>query len=441
MRDAVFLVFISGLVVLGLRHAFAAYLMWGWAGLIALNTFMYGFLQAVPFVQIFALITLVLLLVGKDTEMLRFTVQPLQVLMVLFGAHALAAAIFAFPGLPRNWELCTNLLKTLLYCLLMPMFVTTRLRAHVMLIVVILGLGFHGTLEGLRFIATAGTHISQGNVKMGDNNHFANLLAMLVPLIFYLAVWSRNRQVRAAFLVMMLLNVLALISTHSRAGLVALAMTAIWLVIRSRQKLLMLTLTVVGVMALITFAPESWFNRMDTIQDAGQDSSFLGRVIAWKRASAIALDYPIFGGGFHSVQSTPVMERYLFNDGLLGFFPTPTPTYAAAAHSIYFEVLGDMGFVGLALFVPIMLSVFFDAAKLKWYARKFGPQVHWASDMTAMISVAMVAYLVGGASISAAYTELPYVIVTLSFVVRQIIVRDLSKALPGASNTANSEAH
>lgn len=440
MRDAVFVLFIGGLVLLGLRQAFAAYLMWGWSGLIAFNTFMYGFMGSLPYAQIFALMTLALLVVKKDPENTTFAIRPLQTLMLLFAMHAVMVALAAFPGLPRNWELCTNLLKTLLFCLLMPMFVTTRLRAHVMLLMIVLGLGFHGTLEGLRFVATGGSHISQGNVKLGDNNHFANMLAMLVPLIFYLAKWTRNRQIRAIFVAVLVLNVLALIATFSRAGLVALAMTVAWLVIRSRQKLIGLTLAVVGGAILLSYAPDRWFERMNTIQDAGQDSSFVGRVIAWKRASAIALDHPIFGGGFHSVQYGPVMEKYLTNDGLLGFFPTPVPTYAAAAHSIYFEVMGDMGFVGLVLFVLIMLSVFVDNFKLKRLARQIGPEVKWASDMVGMLSVSMVAFLVGGASISAAYTELPYLIVTLSFVVRRIVETQHPKALRGLPGKPSSEA-
>ena len=140
------------------------------------------------------------------------------------------------------------------------------------------------------------------------------------------------------------------------------------------------------------------------------------------------------------MQYAPVMEKYLLNDGFLGFFPTPIPTYAAAAHSIYFEVLGDMGFVGLGLFMMIMLSVFFDAAKMKRVAREIGPRANWAADMSAMLSVSMVAFLVGGASISAAYTELPYLIVTLSFVVRMIAQGELYNSPPKEPGASISEA-
>ncbi len=417
MRDLAMLGLFVVLVGLAFRNVFGAYLLWGWAGLIAVQTFMYGFMRDVQYVQWFALITLLTLLLRKDTDPL-ITFPPLdtsQKLMLVLGFHALLAATFAYSGLARNWELCTNLLKNLLYCLLIPCLVVNRLRLHAMVIMLALSAGFHGILEGLKFVASGGGHLSQGNEKLGDRNHFAVLVAMALPLLVYLHAWSKHRIARWVVLGALVINLLAVIATQSRAGLLTLGALAIWYALMSRRKVLSLLAIVVAAGGLLAVAPDQWTDRMSTIKTADQDSSFMGRVIAWKRASAIAMNNPVFGGGFHSVQAPAIFEEYRDQQGFLGFVDTPPATYPAAAHSIYFEILGDMGFPGLFLLIALIALPFFVARKLARITRK-APELLWLRDLTFAFAAATLAYAVGGASISAAYFELLYLIVGLSAV-------------------------
>ena len=58
MRDIALLIFFIGLLALSVRSAFNATVLWAWAGLIALDSYMYGFMVGFPWGTIFALITL-----------------------------------------------------------------------------------------------------------------------------------------------------------------------------------------------------------------------------------------------------------------------------------------------------------------------------------------------------------------------------------------------
>lgn len=432
MRDYMMLGAMLILVPLAFRSVYGAYLLWGWAGLIAVNTFMYGMMKTVPYVQIFAIITLVLVFTDKDKARIKFKPDGTNILYILFGIHAVLTATFAYEGVPRNWELCTNLLKTLLFCMLMPMLVTSRFRIHAMVVIIALATAFHGLIEGLKFISSGGAHLSQGNMKLGDRNHFAVMISMNLPILLYLYQYANNRLAKLGYISVLIVNILSIISTQSRAGLVTVMGLALWVVLHSKRKVLGSFYIFVVVAGVIAVAPESWTSRMDTIKTADEDSSFMGRVVAWKRASAIAVESPVFGGGFHSVQSASIFEHFKTKQGLLGFIDTPIPIYAAAAHSIYFEVLGDMGFMGLFLFLAIMASAFVNRSAIKKLAKSAPEEARWASDLATLLTGCMLAYLIGGASISAAYFELPYILAMLMAVLKNVLINQLqaAKAIP-----------
>lgn len=430
MRDWMLLIALFPLAYYAFRNTFSAYLLWGWGGLIAVQTYMYGFMRDFGFVQIFALITLFLFLAGKDKEKVPFRMNPLILLMLLYALHATLAALFAYPGLARNWELCTNLLKTLLFCILMPLAVTRRYRFHAMLVMIAIGISFHGLIEGLKFVSSGGAHHSQGNIKLGDNNHFAMILVMVLPVLVYLFQYAKLVIARTGYAIVFFVTCLAIVSTSSRGALISLAAVGLWLILISRQKVK--GLLIAGIVAAVVFnvAPETWFSRMNTMESVESiqaDGSFMGRVIAWKRASAIALDSPIFGGGFHAGQDPRLFERFYYDQGLLGFISTPEATYPAATHSIYFEVMGDLGFIGLFLFMAVMFYAFLVRSQIRKSARMIGQEGLWASDCADMLAAAMVAYLVGGAALSAAYFELPYIVVMLLQVLKLLVDDQLTK--------------
>ena len=414
------------LLGLSLRNVFGAYLLWGWFGLIAVQGYLYGFMREAPYVQVFALIALLLLLLGKDKEKLPYKADGTSLLMVMFGVHCVLSATFAYPGLARNWELCTNVLKTLLFCLVMPLVVTKRYRLHAVIVMVTIGVSFHGLIDGLKFLASGGAHRAIGNFKYGDNNHFAMVLIMGMPLLLYLYQYSKNKLARSGFLGVFFLSCLGVVATGSRGALITLFAVGGWLALISRKKLRYLFTALLAAVLIVSLAPEHWTTRMSTIETAEQDSSFMGRVIAWKRASAIALDYPVLGGGFHAGQAPQLFQQYNYKQGLLGFVSTPPGSYPAASHSIYFEVLGDLGFIGLFWFLLLVFYPILLRRRIRLLAYSRGKEYDWARDCSDMLAASMVAFLVGGAALSAAYFELPYIIVMIMQMLLFILERDSS---------------
>ncbi len=432
MRDLAMLLVMGGLLFYASRTAYSAWLLWAWASLVGVQTFMYGFMRGVSYVQWFALLTLVLIVMRKDPVLApantsgnqRYRLDGVSILMLMLAVHGVLSATFSFPDLPRMWEICTNLLKIVLLCLLMPLLVTDRLRIQALAIAIVMALSVHGLLDGLKFLASGGAHQAGTFSRLGDRNDFALHMVMVLPLMAFLLSQLKGVWERLLTAGVMGLTVLAVVATQSRGGLVSLVAVGVWMVFRSGRKLLAATLVAGGAVLVLTLAPANWFERMETIGAAKEDGSFMGRVQAWKRASAIALDNPVFGGGFRAVQAPSLFERYRDSQGFLGFIDSPRPEFARAAHSIYFEVMSDVGLVGLGLFLAVMLSSFVVGGRVRRRAKAIGPSARWAADLATYLNVSMVAYLVGGAALSLAWVDLPYVLVMMVATLDRILARE-----------------
>ena len=181
----------------------------------------------------------------------------------------------------------------------------------------------------------------------------------------------------------------------------------LWL--KSRQKII--TGTAIAAVALVaaTFMPEQWFDRMDTIQDYEQDASAMGRINGWQFAINVAKDN-LMGGGFNAF--TP--EMFLIY--------APIPTDYHVAHSIYFQVLGDHGFIGLALFLLLMFLVWRTGTRVKKFCAG-KTDLKWAADLATMCQVSLIGYAVAGAFLSMPYYDFYYYIIAVLVLLEKLLVQ------------------
>lgn len=413
MRDGLIFLLSVPLLYMSLRNGYVAYLLWGWAGLASIGSYAYGFMQPIPFVQIFALIALTKLFTERDLKKNALSFNRTSILFILYAIQVTLSAVFAYEGNPVNWEITSNMLKTILFCLIMPLLLIDRFRIHAFILMLVIGLSYHGLIDGLKFIASAGGHNAIGIAKFGDNNHYAMVLIMAIPLMIYAYQYSSNVIARVGFASLIPLTVFAVMATKSRGGLVTLAAIAFWFILTSKRKFFGLFLVALLALLMVQVAPDEWVARMDTIGNAGDDSSLMGRVGAWRISSAIALANPMLGGGLHSIQIGSVWEMFRNAPSLLDFVSNANlnglPGRGRAAHSIYFEVLGDLGFFGLTLFALMILNALLTAKSIMRNSKQIGASLEWAHSLAKMLTISIIAYAIGGGLLSAAYFELPYI--------------------------------
>jgi probable O-glycosylation ligase (exosortase A-associated) len=161
---------------------------------------------------------------------------------------------------------------------------------------------------------------------------------------------------------------------------------------------------------LLMFMPEHWTARMTTISEYRKDASAMGRINAWWMAWNLAAKN-FFGGGYE-IYNLITFSQY-----------APDPTDVHAAHSIYFQVLGEHGFIGLFLFILLWWLVWLSASGLRKLGKDKNPETKWASDLGAMCQVSMTGYAVGGAFLSLAYFDLPYNILVLVVLTKRWVDR------------------
>lgn len=426
MRDLMFLGGFLVLVPLAFRNTFIAYLIWGWTGLIAIDNYLFGFMAPIKLNLTFALITFLMILLKKDTERGTIPFNATVVLFILFFLQGSLSAIFAYEGNGLNWFLYDRFWKEILFAFIMPLVIVKRYRIHAFVLVMCLGMGFHGLIDGLKFFSSGGSHLVRGFVKFGDNNHFAVMLVMAIPPLLYMSSYAKHPLLRLGALAVAIITIAAVIGTHSRGGFVAMTAVGLWLVLTSRKRLPALTVFIAGVIFVVAIAPSAWTQRMETIQEAEQESSFMTRVEAWQVSSAIALHNPVLGGGFHAVATQPVWDRFKGQQGLLGFVDVGfVSDVFRAAHSIYFEVLGDMGFLGFFIFMALLLNALKNSIQINRMAKQGGLDLEWAVDLSRSLAATIFAFMVGGLTVSIAYTEFIYMAVMLMEVLKQEVERQL----------------
>lgn len=409
MRDLAFALIWMVALPLSFMSAQAGVLLWIWVALLSPSELLYGFMAGVPFNKLVAILSIGLIVVNREKK--DFYVDTT---LVLAGLLAVVSTLSYFMAqLPDSFDLYSKLLKEIVLLVMITGVCNTRNRLQMVVFITVASLAFLGVKEGLISILTAGGHQIVGSGGIGDNNSLALALLMCIPLMFYLAQSFVLKPLRLGLLGAIGLSLITIVMTYSRGGFLGLLVVGGLFVKNSRSKGVAIVLAVIAGLAIWSLAPESWFSRLNTINDAKEDGSFMGRVVAWKVSTLIAFDSPLWGGGPHAVQRPQIWFSQVPRIFTLPWPPTPNlPNYAVAAHSIYFEVLGDLGFTGLGLFVAILLHGIWSCSRI--VRRTVGdPSLLWAHDLARMLQISLVVYAVSGALLSMAYFEMYWVLIAV----------------------------
>jgi probable O-glycosylation ligase (exosortase A-associated) len=187
-------------------------------------------------------------------------------------------------------------------------------------------------------------------------------------------------------------------------ALIALCAMSLLMWFRGRNRFLGgIAMVAIGA-GLVAFMPDMWSARMSSIGDYEEDRSALGRISAWWNA-------------WNSRSTTPSASDSTPRGPELFEIYSPYPTFVHAAHSIYFQVLGNHGFVGLALFLLVWIATWRSAGRLR-VAGAAAPETKWCSDLGAMCQASLLGYATGGAFLSLAYFDLPYDILVMVVLTR-----------------------
>jgi probable O-glycosylation ligase (exosortase A-associated) len=411
MRDAILLSFTALCLAVALRHPFAGLLTWAWFTLMTPHQAAFG-VYGVPLNVIIAGVTIAAYIVSGEISKFRF--DPITCLIISFAGWLTLSQVYSLD--PANSGVYYDrFIKTLLFILLCIQMAGGKLRFNALVWTIVVSVGFFAAKGAAFTMATLGQYRVQGlpNTILEDNNHIGIAIATILPLILYLRGESSNLWVKRGLLVLFILSIIAIIGTHSRGAFIALVMFGGFFWLRAKHKFTILAGLMLLMAPTIAFMPGKWTERMMTIGEATQDDSFMGRVDAWVINWKLANEHPVTGAGLRNSYQKEIAKTV----------DIKRAETAKAAHSIYFEVLGGSGFIGLFIYLTIFATAFVSAWRI--YLSRNDPRLApWKWRFSYYAQISLVVFAIGGASTSMEMWDGYLVVIALIAAMTKMSVRE-----------------
>jgi probable O-glycosylation ligase (exosortase A-associated) len=410
MRDILVTLIVFGTLPLIFKRPYWGAVLWVWISVMNPHAQGWGFARTFPFAAIIAVVTMLSLVMHKGDK--RLPMVPAIIVFIGFMAWMTLTSLFAIHTelVFTQWS---KVMKIFGMSLIVMMLLKERKHIELTIWSIVISIGYYGVKGGIFTIRSGGNDRVWGpaGTFIDGNNEVALAFVMVIPLMFYLMQITRNKWGRYAFMATMFLCALASLGSYSRGALLAIGAMGAFLWIKSKEKVAIGVALVLLVPVLLLAMPAQWHSRMDTIQEYKEDASAMGRVNAWHMAVNLALERPL-GGGFE-IYDAEVFRRY-----------APVPEDIHAAHSIYFQVLGEHGFIGLFIYLALGVLTWRTGG---WVVKKtkLDAELKWAADLATMLQVSLLGFAVGGAFLSLAYFDVPYYLMTAMIATRLVVERQL----------------
>lgn len=414
MRDILITTIVFGSLPFILKLPAIGSLMWVWISVMNPHTQGWGFATQFPFGMVIAITTLASILMTREKKSIPLTSTSVIFIFFILWMNV-TTVMGVFPeSSAQQWE---KVMKIMLMTFVVLVTIRTKKDIQRLVAVITVSIGYYGVKGGIFTIRSGGNEKVWGpeGTFIGDNNSIALALILAIPLMYYLQKNSKNNWLRYALSVMILLSALAALGSYSRGALLAIAAMLILIWLKSSNKIAIGVIIMVASPLFLIFMPQIWSNRMDTIADYQTDGSAQGRINAWRMAYNLAKDR-FFGGGFE-----------IYNPFVFSLY-APNPGDIHAAHSIYFQILGEHGFIGLLLYLMLGVLTWRSGA---WIIRntKNCEQMQWAHSLATMIQASIVSFAVGGTFLSLAYFDVPYYLIVAIIATRIIVEKELQQAV------------
>jgi O-antigen ligase len=184
-------------------------------------------------------------------------------------------------------------------------------------------------------------------------NGLAFIIVSILPFFYYYA--GINKKVRFLSLLLIPLMVWALILTASRSGFIALLAVIGLMVLKTKNKVIMVVVLSLSVFLSYPFLSADQKDRYFSIVSSNSKNAATseGRTEGVKTSFRVALHKPLFGHG-------------------LGTSAEASWNYGGSrhlAHNLYAEVAQELGFIGLFIFMLYVLSIFKELKKavIQWH--------------------------------------------------------------------------
>jgi probable O-glycosylation ligase (exosortase A-associated) len=418
VRDIVVTLIVVGSLPFCLSRPWVGILMWSWIGYMNPHRLTWSFAYTLPFAMMVALATLTGLLFTRERKPLPKTIETylLLALWALFVVSTLSAY-----NPTDAWNQLDKVSKILLVTFITMLLFQDVYKLKLLFYVIALSIGFYGLKGGIWAIVTGGGNSVLGppDSFIAGNTEIGLAINMVIPLLVLLMRFEERRWVKNGLRATLFFSIPAVLFTYSRGAVLGLGVVLTLMFVKSRAKFIILPLAIIVAIFGKSMVPEQWLARMGTIQTYEQDRSANMRLNSWYVAYQLARDNPFVGAGFRP-----------FSPGVyLRYSPDEKLNQSQDAHSIYFQVLAEHGFTGLALYVSLIVAVLISLRRIKRRARS-DPALAFHLNAAEMIQVSLTGFIVCGAFLSMSYFDLFFHLVAITVILKVLVLQAAPVPVP-----------
>jgi probable O-glycosylation ligase (exosortase A-associated) len=412
MRDLVVVLGLAGLLPMALAQPWIGLLGYTLIGFWNPHKFTW-YLKDLRIAFVVGLATLIGLAVTRDRKGVAWSRE--LVLMIMLAVYFVITSFFAWvPEAARAQGSVVYRIYFMTFVMGMLIFGEKKIRG--MLWVIMIGIGLFGVKGGIFSLLTGGQYhvVGPETTFLEANTSLGLAFNMTLPLLVYAAQEQTIKWRKYGLYAAAILTVIATIFTYSRGAWIGLAATGPLVLLRMKRGWLIAVAMAPIALGALALIPSAVKDRAGTIGTYQQDNSAMTRIQAWSVAWNVAVSNPLTGGGF-DYENYPDPSRWLSYADRKYDVHGQTPR---AAHSIYFQVLGQHGFLCFFLFVGLLASTMVSLTSICRNARG-RPGLEWIEGYAKALQTGMVGFLVSGAFLNLAYFDLVYLYIGLVPILRR----------------------
>lgn len=433
MRDLVLICFIVGFVVASFRRPYFMALGYIWVDFLQPQKLTYWFLSGAPVALIMAIGAVAFYVFLDEKQRIRLSlVQVLVILLVLLATVNTFGWAIVTDHAREKWDWVW---KGLLFSVFLPWVLTTRRRVEAAAFIMILSTAAITISGGIKTLLGGGGYgnvsfLVQSNTGLYEGSTLATVALCFIPLTLWLyrrnTIIKRNLLTLLATAGIIFSMTLVTVGAEARTGLIAGAALLLLLWLTSRKKLIFGAAIAAAAAIAIPLLPASFTERMSTIKTYDEDMSASTRIAVWLWTIDFVKEHP-FGGGFGVYRINQFDVDMQRREGVADNMDTRTVTIkkeARAFHNSFFEVLGELGYLGAMIYVAIVVLALHATWKLKNISTGDPERDIWFRDLGSMMAISLIVYTVGSMFVSIAFQPPYYDLLAITIAATHIARRE-----------------
>ncbi len=420
MRDLVFVAFLLAFFGMGFRKPFIFVLVYAYIDIVSPQRLTYLLLNSVP-ISLIAVGLSVLGWVAMDDKR-DVRVAPRQLMIGLLLAYCFYTTLnadFKVEALDK-WDWVW---KALAFAAFLPLTLRTKLRIEALLLFMVLSASSIIIVGGIKTLGSGGGYgelnlMVANNSGLYEGSTISTVAIAIVPLIVWFmrfgTIFPPDWKVKGFCLALIFACLLIPVGTSTRTGLLCIGLVALLMIRDTKRKMVYLAALGCLGLAAIPFLPSSFTERMGTIKTYKADASASTRLAVWQWTMDYAKTHPM-GGGFEAYRQNKIRyEKVAVEDDGSGQTTVDRSLEvdkARAYHSAYFEMLGEQGYPGLALWLLINITGIFRMEVIRQRYKKPEPGQEWVSPLASALQTAHIVYMLGATFIAIAFQPFVYMLI------------------------------